>query len=232
MELQVLNTQPKEKGEVVTDGSLDVFEVFPTIQGEGPFAGRPAVFVRLAGCNLDCQLCDTDYTSKRRRYSLDELIAAVRDCGKFDLVVITGGEPFRQACGQFVRKLHSTRYLVQFETNGTLYDESMELLLGKTIIVCSPKTTKISPLLAPHVTAWKYILSADAVDEYDGLPTSSLNVGVRPARPVQMWSRIYVQPCDDKDPVRNKANTDAAIASCMKFGYTLCVQMHKIIGLP
>ena len=52
--------------------SLQVNSIFYTIQGEGPFAGRPAIFIRLAGCNLQCPGCDTEYT-KRQTMTVDEI---------------------------------------------------------------------------------------------------------------------------------------------------------------
>ena len=59
------------------DGSsLDVQEIFATFQGEGPFVGYPSVFVRLGGCNLACDFCDTEFDSFARK-SLDEILAEV-----------------------------------------------------------------------------------------------------------------------------------------------------------
>ncbi len=230
--LPILNQQPVEKRSERNDGALDVVEVFPTIQGEGPFAGRPAVFVRLAGCDLQCPLCDTDYTTTRRLIPLDELVEQVSSViGSARLVVITGGEPFRQRCGLFVRALLARDLAVQFETNGTLYDESMEGMYYAVTIVCSPKTSKVHPRMEGEVDAWKYVVTADEVDSTDGLPLSSLGMTGRPARP-SLGAEVYVQPCDNKDVVVNAANTKAAVESCVKYGYTLCLQMHKLVGLP
>ena len=57
-----INSQAIEKSAHYTTRSYDVHSIFPTIQGEGPFVGQPAIFIRLAGCNLQCPACDTDYT--------------------------------------------------------------------------------------------------------------------------------------------------------------------------
>ena len=56
----MINKQPIEKREPSYEGTLQVHSIFKTIQGEGPFCGTPCVFVRLAGCNLQCPACDTD----------------------------------------------------------------------------------------------------------------------------------------------------------------------------
>ena len=60
------NTQPAEKQVKSSGLILAINSIFYTIQGEGPFAGSPAVFVRLAGCNLQCPMCDTEYTSRQQ----------------------------------------------------------------------------------------------------------------------------------------------------------------------
>lgn len=239
-ELTLVNKQPIEHRTEREDGILDVVEVFPTIQGEGPYAGKPAVFVRLAGCNLSstCKLCDTDYTSNRRLVGPEELLSQVLVAAKWStarpLMVITGGEPFRQALGKFLR-IAGPKCQVQVETNGTLYDPTCEGLWHHTMVVCSPKSPRIHPRMEKVITHLKYVVQAGKVDPEDGLPTESLDSGVRPWRPCRedrFPGTIYVQPCDEHDPVRNRDNTQAALESCMKFGYTLCLQTHKILGLP
>jgi 7-carboxy-7-deazaguanine synthase len=71
------------------------------------------------------------------------------------------------------------------------------------------------------------------VDPGDGLPLDSLGTGVKPCRPWEGFQGpVYVQPCDDRDPERNRENVRAAVESCMRFGYLLCVQLHKVVGLP
>ena len=69
-----MNLQPIEKRTKSADGLLSLHSIFHTIQGEGPFCGTPSVFVRLAGCNLQCPACDTDYTQGRRAASAQEIL--------------------------------------------------------------------------------------------------------------------------------------------------------------
>lgn len=226
------NHQPPEK---VVRGSpyhLDVHSIFYTIQGEGPCAGQPAVFIRLAGCNIQCPGCDTNYTSPRRMMAAEEvagLVKTARGNNDSDLVVITGGEPFRQPLGRLIELLHRQGDYVQIETNGTLYQE---LPYDQVMVVCSPKTGAINKQLAPHVTALKYVLDAASIGE-DGLPERALDHGVsRLARPPEgFFGTVYVQPYDPGGPLSNDIHHQAAVQSCLRHGYTLCLQMHKFLGL-
>ncbi len=230
MGLQVINHQLPMKKESREDGTLDVFKVWNTIQGEGPFAGTPAVFVRLRGCNLQCKHCDTDYTSGFVEVEPRTLVNWVFGFRSSGLVVITGGEPFRQNIGPFIREMiQAGEFKVQIETNGTLYQD---IPYVNTTVVCSPKTPGIHQDLVPRINALKYVLSADAVDPADGLPLHVLGDCRTPCKPWRAFKGdIYVQPEDTGDETKNKANTQAVVDSCMKFGYRVCLQTHKILGL-
>lgn len=221
-----------------TSETLLVHSIFQTIQGEGPYAGRPAVFLRLAGCNLQCPGCDTEYTDGATSKNLAEValgILTVASKGT-NLLVITGGEPARQAIAlsAFVQRfldLH-LHWSVQIETNGTL--PFTPATLAQADVVVSPKTGRIDPHVAATAVAYKYVLAAKNVDPADGLPTSALDSGVRPARPPADYTgRIYVQPYDQHaHTVATAANTRAAVLSCMEYGYTFCPQIHKLSDLP
>jgi organic radical activating enzyme len=231
-----INQQPIESRVSRTETDmLDVHHIWRTFQGEGPYAGMPAVFVRLAGCVIQCPACDTDYTSNRRLMDLPNIVLAIdelvpRTFPIKPLVVLTGGEPFRQPLTDLVTLLHDLGFLVQIETNGLVYDETFPFDLAT--IVCSPKTPIIKEQLIPHIAAFKYVVAAGRVDPLDGLPTQVLGYNHRAARPPVDWdlSKVYVQPEDAYDPAINRSNLDTAIESCLNHGYRLCLQMHKIIG--
>lgn len=230
-----MNQQPIEKQDLSKGSELAVHSIFRTIQGEGPFAGRPAVFIRLAGCNLQCPGCDTDYTGTREYLSPDDIINQVQAIGSpHDLIVITGGEPFRQDISALVYML--ARYpherQVQIETNGTLAIPDFPYHL--CTVVCAPKTGKIAKGLEKHIEALKYVVTAGNVSPDDGLPIHVLSHPAHPvvARPPATFvGLVYVQPADDADPVKNAANLAAAVKSCLRHGYTLCLQIHKIINM-
>ena len=244
-----MNQQPIEKTvRDVADGSLEVHSIFYTIQGEGPFAGRPAVFVRLAGCNLQCPLCDTDYTSIRLRMTVPEIMRAVTDAGgnKAQLVVITGGEPFRQDIFPLCHALtEHLGFAVQVETNGTLapIDRRFRALVSTEVnlndfaqavyVVVSPKTGKVNEWFKDYACALKYVAIAEDL-EADGLPSSALDHTASPRLYRKDFERhipIYLQPADEKHDAVNKTNRDAVTASCLRHGYVLQLQVHKIINV-
>jgi 7-carboxy-7-deazaguanine synthase len=237
-----LNNQPIEKRVTRTDGLLDVQSIFPTIQGEGPFCGTPCVFVRLAGCNLQCPACDTDYTSKRQHVPWRDVAAEIwrLDVWKTSkLVVITGGEPFRQPIGELLEYLVSAGFYVQIESNGTLppppimFTKYVNLTNREGVyIVCSPKTGKLDPRILENACALKYVIRNGQADPDDGLPLHALDHTGRPARPPEGWDRlIYIQPLDSDNVLDNDFHTAEALSSALKYGYTLQLQIHKLIGV-
>ena len=132
--------------------TLVISEIFgPTVQGEGPAAGRRAVFVRLGGCNLACSWCVTPYSWDGKRYdlrrqltrrTLGDVLADVR-ARDAELVVVTGGEPLLQQGGGYgladlAGILAASGVEVHMETNGTIMPG--ELLAGAVgLFVVSPK---------------------------------------------------------------------------------------------
>jgi len=222
----VLNTQSPEPQ--THSNILEVHSVFPTIQGEGPLSGQRAVFVRLAGCNLQCPSCDTDYTSARRNVATLDLYNEIHAHG-FDLVVITGGEPFRQDIAQLCKFLIVNNYRVQIESNGTF--KVPEDLHPAVILCVSPKTSRIHPTMRGRANYFKYVATDGNIMD-DGLPSDALGHHAAPflARPPE-GAPIYLQPQDDKNNLRNRANIKAVAKSCIEHGYIAQIQIHKILGV-
>jgi len=167
--------------------------------------------------------------------NLIERIRATRE--QPGLVVITGGEPYRQAIGPLCTRLIEQGFYVQIETNGTMHQPDMPYTTynagrrGLTI-VCSPKAPTIHHELVDQIDAYKYVASAEYISLQDGLPTKVLGTGTRIARPhAGFRGPIYLQPEDHQDPEINTKNMEAALASCFKYGYRLCLQTHKLLGL-
>ena len=223
----MINIQPVSPQDIHLDGSLEVHSIFPTIQGEGPFCGQRAVFVRLEKCNLCCPNCDTQYTLPTpNRMSVPDIFDEINQYG-FDLVVITGGEPFRQNISPLCQILIDSCYQVQIESNGVF---KVPAILPDDVVVCvSPKTAKIHPTMRSRANYFKYVARHDNIMA-DGLPSTALGHAAEPflARPPEA-APVYLQPQDDKDPAVNALNQDAVVKSCMEHGFILQLQVHKII---
>lgn len=233
------NKQPISKKDHTDGKFLYVHSLFHTIQGEGPFTGDPAVFIRLAGCNMRCPACDTEYTTGTNFLSVHTLVGLVLRAitkevkvkQRYPLVVITGGEPFRQNIGPLTRLLLDYGYRIQVETNGTLYLEDFPYGHPRVTIVCSPKAGKVAKELLPHINAYKYVIETGKIDIDDGLPTSALGLPNAPARPPARYTGlVYVNPLDSKDSVENHNNLLLTARVAKTYGYRLGVQLHKILG--
>lgn len=225
-----MNNQSPLQISTATDGNmLLVHSIFRTIQGEGPLSGRPAVFIRLGGCNLQCPGCDTEYTEGSRFASTCEIIGMVTEAIGVKLVVITGGEPFRQNITPLANKLHDMGYTVQVETNGTI--APVGNLNRSVVIVCSPKTPKISKYIRGRASSFKYVISAHSISKKDGLPLNVLGLEGKPvARPVS-GTPVFIHAMDTGDALLNSENMKACVGSSIVHQYTVQVQAHKILGV-
>jgi 7-carboxy-7-deazaguanine synthase (Cx14CxxC type) len=207
--------------------SYAVKEIFLTLQGEGMQAGRRAVFLRFAGCNLwsgreadraraQCRFCDTDFVGtdgeNGGRYEADalaRLVGGLWGRAERPLVVVTGGEPMLQLDGALVESLHEAGFEIAAETNGTL-----PAAAGLDWICVSPKAgTQVVQRSGDEL---KLIWPQDGID-----PQTLLGWDFR---------HFVLQPLDGPE---REASTAAAIAYVMAHPrWRLGLQTHKLIGLP
>lgn len=119
---------------------IKVSEIFTSFQGEGPYIGTPATFLRLYGCNLNCEWCDTDI-STYEMLSVDdvaEILMTQMEFNNINLLVITGGEPTLQMeeIKRLIKELPED-IKIQLETNGSIFE-----YLPEIEYVISPKEDK------------------------------------------------------------------------------------------
>jgi organic radical activating enzyme len=190
---------------------LQLAEIFYSIQGEGLWTGTPAVFVRLAGCNLACDFCDTDYSTKLFA-SVDDVVAMVREAGgECPMVVLTGGEPLAQAeTPALIEALRRDGRRVHIESNGTIFTE-----LPDDVWLCVSPKERVDARMAARADEAKLIVDARVPEElfgfFAGKPT------------------ILLQPEGNK-PSNVALALEYAKAHPLRF--RLSLQTHKFIGAP
>tara|TARA_R110000850_G_scaffold63863_2_gene143926 strand:- start:332 stop:1138 length:807 start_codon:yes stop_codon:yes gene_type:complete len=193
---------------------LLVTSYFATMQGEGPFSGRRAVFLRLAKCNLACSFCDT-YFDSGDWFDLDELSTRlnglVDDTRGWGLVV-TGGEPLLQkALTRFLEREAGNWRWMQVESNGII---EREIPHGTTLVI-SPKCvekngvptkyTKPHPTNLERVDALKFVMESIEVSPYSEVPQWAIELGHEMALP------IFVSPMNvyNYEPKRAKTSRNS-----------------------
>jgi 7-carboxy-7-deazaguanine synthase len=210
--------------------SYTVKEIFYTLQGEGFHTGRPAVFLRFAGCNLwtgreedrataVCKFCDTDFfgigADGGRFATAGELADTVasrwpaeNEGGSRRFVVCTGGEPLLQLDADAIDALHARGFAVAVETNGT-----QRAPRGLDWICVSPKAD--APLVLTTGNELKLVYPQKGAD---------------PSAYTQLdFGHFFLQPMDGPDVTRNSA---LAIEYCQANPrWRLSVQTHKALGI-
>ncbi len=207
--------------------------VFVTLQGEGARAGRAAVLCRFAGCNLwsgreedraesICGFCDTDFLGTDgpgggRFDDAAELAAHIRRTwdegtkgqGGVGYVVFTGGEPLLQLDEELLRACREQELETAIETNGT-----MPVPPGVDWICVSPKAG--APLLQRRGDELKVVYPQEGLDPRD---LEDLD-----------FEHLFVQPLDGPDG--DRSNEEATRFCLENPRWRLCLQVHKILGLP
>ncbi len=182
-------------------------DIFYSLQGEGHNVGRPAVFVRFAGCNLRCPFCDTEFDTFKEMSDGDILAAVSSYPSHF--IVLTGGEPTLQVDEQFVDLLHQHGYTVAMESNGTRPAPA-----NLDWLTVSPKNSS----LQQHVCQELKLVFTD--------PDKVSDRGIQA-------DYYYLQPCDTGRQEENQQ----ILARCIEYikshpQWRLSLQTHKLIGIP
>ncbi|HHW4672277.1 MAG TPA: radical SAM protein, partial [Xylella fastidiosa subsp. pauca] len=122
-----------------TRSQLKISEIFLSLQGEANSVGWPTVFVRLTGCPLRCQYCDTAYAFHGGEWcSIDTIVSEVRSYGVRH-VCVTGGEPLAQKrCLLLLEKLCDAGFEVSLETSGALDIAAVDLRVSRVVDIKTP----------------------------------------------------------------------------------------------
>lgn len=228
---------PVRKQDLDPSGKLWVQEIFSTLQGEGVRAGTPSIFIRLAGCNLTCEFCDTEFESAFEStvncMTVTHIVTIInRMSVQFpgcNNVVITGGEPFRQNFIPMASKLIALGFTVEIETAGTIWMDDFELIAQHCHVTVSPKTQKINKHIERVAAAYKYIVGAHNAPTGEHLVP--LTETLKPLPLPKFNQQIFIQPMDDANEAIAKRNIKTAIELIKQTGWRLSVQTHKYIGV-
>ncbi len=199
---------------------LKINEIFFSIQGEGQFTGTPVVFVRLAGCNLNCSFCDTDH-SEKLELTEDQVLDEVKkyNC---NTIVITGGEPLLQDLEELLKKLHL--YNIHLETNGTI-DIPIHWRMFDWI-TCSPKDGQGIKLEGYWVNEFKLIISEQDTIE-------RVKEKIEMCEVTSSFTPIYLQPCWCASPVQREKNIQHTIQLVKELACQckLSIQVQKFVNI-
>ncbi len=208
-----------------------VKEIYYTLQGEGAHTGRPAVFLRFAGCNLwtglekdrpeaVCSFCDTDFvgtdgvgggkfsTATDVADAVNSIWHEEASSEQSRFVVCTGGEPLLQLDEVLIDALHDRDFQVAVETNGTIDPPS-----GIDWLCVSPKAGAALVVTRGHELKLVYPQDGAMPEDYEDLP----------------FERLSLQPMDGPEI---SENTRRAVSYCRSHPrWHLSLQVHKLLGL-
>ena len=189
---------------------LQLAEIFYSIQGEGLWSGTPAVFVRLAGCNLACDFCDTDYSLKFLA-TPQQIVEKVRELGaECPMVILTGGEPLAQReTLELIEALRADGRRVHIESNGTIFTE-----LPDDVWLCVSPKERVDARMAKRANEAKLIVDERVPEEH---------LSLFEEKPL-----ILLQPEGNK-----RTNIEIALeyAKSHPARFRLSLQTHKMIGV-
>ena len=193
---------------------LKVNEIFYTLQGEGYHTGTPAVFVRLSGCNLRCNFCDTQH-EQGSLMSIPAIVQEVMRYPQAPLLVLTGGEPALWLDDDAVAALRLTGKRIAIETNGT-----HPLPQGIDWVTLSPKVGfeggDSHPVLLTACNELKVVYMGQDLTAYDHIAAE----------------HRFLQPCYCADATQRERNLRACVQAVLDHPrWRLSLQTHRIIHI-
>jgi 7-carboxy-7-deazaguanine synthase len=219
-----------------------LIELFKSVQGESSFAGLPCIFVRLAGCNLRCSWCDSEYTfTGGHKMSTDEIEVQIAQLAPVRLIEFTGGEPMLQAKEllPFMEKLLRQNYTLMIETSGERPLADVPKAVHKIVDVKCPGSGEGNSFHLPNLQALtkrdevKFVISNRSDYEFtrDFIKQHKLS---------EIAGNVLLSPAFSKTP-----STERTTANCLLdprelvewiladgLDARLSLQIHKFIWEP
>jgi len=192
--------------------NLKVKEIFYSLQGEGARQGTASIFIRLSGCNLNCDFCDTDY-SEGEEMSWGQILLVIKNF-PCHWIVWTGGEPTLQLTDKCLSFFKKAGYSQAIESNG---HNRLSELLDYTVV--SPKDqTDYAQKINPQVNEIRLPVKAnDSIPSIESLPKAEY---------------YFLSPIFTDNQTETKANIDYCVEQVKKCPeWRLSLQVHKWIGI-
>ena len=190
----------------------NLVEIFESLQGEGRNVGRPCVFIRFSGCNLDCPWCDTD-VKKHFEISLEDLVKEVSGY-RTRSVILTGGEPtIQNDMPELVAALKEAGFWIAVETNGT---NDVSWLQFVDYVACSPKAEFPDSVQISKADEVRIVASSQDIASFCRKMKDSIEA-----------KDYYISPCDRGGSI-DYASAKSVLSELD--GWSLSVQLHKILG--
>lgn len=187
--------------------SYNIVELFYSIQGEGFYVGKPAIFIRFSGCNLSCDFCDEPlHKLPGKKYEFSDINAELQKYHPCKFVILTGGEPTIQPhFDDLVQSLQEYGYFVAVETNGT------------ERITCTPNWIAVSPKTDQfyYGDELKLVYEKQDLDKYEKLP----------------FKHFYLQPKNYDNELNPESVKDCLEVLKTRTKWSLSLQLHKAIGV-
>jgi 7-carboxy-7-deazaguanine synthase len=202
---------------------LKIVEIFPSIQGEGLRQGEPTIFVRVAGCRLRCDFCDTKYAWEGGRdmspREVAEVVKRIRERFPARWVSLTGGEPFLQDLRRLVRLLRKEGLKIQVETSGTRH---CPLAVDWLTVSPKPKAYRVAPEFIRKAREVKLVVTRDL----------DLRTVLKVRRSFPARTPLVLQPQSNLAWSRRLALKllKGALAAGMT-NVRVSLQLHKVLGL-
>jgi organic radical activating enzyme len=192
--------------------NLNVKEIFYSLQGEGGRQGEASIFIRLSGCNLRCDFCDTDFETGVD-WPIEQILAAIASY-PCRWIVWTGGEPTLQLTDAILLYFKNAGFRQAIESNG---HNRLSGLLDYTVI--SPKGKKTyAKALNPRVDEVRLpVQKGDVIPPLEIFPEAKF---------------FFLSPVFSDDNASTKANIDYCVEQIKRFPqWRLSLQIHKLIGI-
>jgi 7-carboxy-7-deazaguanine synthase len=208
---------------------LRITEIFYSLQGETSLMGWPTVFIRLTGCPLRCQYCDTAYAfSGGKKLSLEEIFQEISKYEKHikPKITVTGGEPLAQKnCLILLKALCDQGYQVSLETSGALDVSEVDPRVIKILDIKTPGSQE------SHRNLWENLAHMTPRDEFKFVicHREDYDWSVEQLKNHELWRKgtVLFSPSATELPAKTLADWILADQLPVRFQ----IQLHKILGV-